>query len=246
MRKILFLLTSVLFAFSCKKSDNLQDMNNVEMPEFETLDDNKNSNDTLKIVVFGNSITSHPILPEIGWNHKAGMAATSIDKDYLHLLFNKISSATDKKIILKYSNFASFERNPKAFDINNSILAKLRSFNPDVIIYQLGDNVDSKNSDSFQNKSIDLLKSFKSKSFIVSPFFSKKYNFKFSKNIAERTSSTFIDISDISNDPLNKASSEKIDEGWKSDGIKVHPGNNGMKNISDAIFNALRPSLTHQ
>ncbi|MDO7885314.1 hypothetical protein [Hymenobacter cheonanensis] len=39
-----------------------------------------------KIIVLGNSITRHPPLAEIHWPHNWGMAATSQDKDFVHLL----------------------------------------------------------------------------------------------------------------------------------------------------------------
>ena len=40
----------------------------------------------LKILFVGNSITRHGVLEEIGWLNDHGMAASSIDKDYVHLV----------------------------------------------------------------------------------------------------------------------------------------------------------------
>ena len=47
-------------------------------------------NTGLRILFAGNSITKHSPKPEIGWTKDCGMAASSADKDYVHLLMQKI------------------------------------------------------------------------------------------------------------------------------------------------------------
>ena len=44
----------------------------------------------VKILFVGNSITLHGILPEIGWNHCFGMAASSRENDYVHVCMKEI------------------------------------------------------------------------------------------------------------------------------------------------------------
>lgn len=39
-----------------------------------------------KVMIIGNSIMRHGAAPQLGWNSDWGMAATSRDKDYAHLL----------------------------------------------------------------------------------------------------------------------------------------------------------------
>ena len=45
-----------------------------------------------RILFVGNSITLHGPRPQIGWTNNWGMAASSLDKDYVHLLQKKIAA----------------------------------------------------------------------------------------------------------------------------------------------------------
>ena len=44
----------------------------------------------IKILFMGNSITKHAKKPEIGWNNDCGMAASSVENDYVHQIVKKI------------------------------------------------------------------------------------------------------------------------------------------------------------
>jgi hypothetical protein len=39
-----------------------------------------------RILFLGNSITMHGAKPSIGWSNNCGMAASALDKDYVHVL----------------------------------------------------------------------------------------------------------------------------------------------------------------
>lgn len=237
MKKRLFLLIVLILFVHCKNSDNnqLDAMNNIEMPQYEELRHPSSSKEVLKILIVGNSITSHGKASDIGWNHKSGMAAIQESKDYVHLLFDKLSSQyPTTNILLRYSNWSQFERSPETF----SGFKSAEEYNPDIIIFQLSDNITPESSDHFCNASISFLKRFKNK-FVVSPFFMNASNYVISTKIAKDSNSTFIDISSISKDKTNRASNDiRSDKSeWKVEGISQHPGNIGMINISNTIFN---------
>lgn len=242
MKKIIPILFIILLT-GCKKHDPLLAMNNVKMPEYEELTHNSNSSDTLKILILGNSISSHGIAHEIGWNHKAGMAASDESKDYVHLLFKRVViSEPQKNVIVRFSNYSLMERNPESF--LNKKWKSLLTFQPNKVIFQLSDNVTKDKIDSFKESSLQLLSHFKTSSiYVVSPFFVNEENYKTSKEIALNSKATFIDISDIAKSPQNKAINEKNyptdKNNWIVEGIGQHPGNIGMLNIANTIYSII-------
>ena len=46
-----------------------------------------------KLLFLGNSITQHGPKPEIGWTGNWGMAASALDKDYVHVLAARVESS---------------------------------------------------------------------------------------------------------------------------------------------------------
>ena len=65
-----------------------------------------NQNSKLRILFVGNSITKHAPKPSIGWNRDCGMAASSIEHDYVHLIVKKII-----KILLFIIEFSNLIKN---------------------------------------------------------------------------------------------------------------------------------------
>ncbi|MBL1221202.1 SGNH/GDSL hydrolase family protein [Chryseobacterium sp. L7] len=239
MRKVFFALLFV----SCTKHGKLEDMNNVTFPEYKEITSRTTGSITYKVLVIGNSITTHPIAEDIGWKYESGMAASRLENDYVHLLFDKLNKQKGN-IILRYANYSFIERNPDQIDFNAKKIKDLKMFEPDVLIYQLGDNVSAENAEIFKNTSVELVKVIAPKKTIVlSPFFKTKVNFADMKKIAKQTNSTFIDMDAVSDNPLSKAKNDISNKNnasiWKSEGIGLHPGDKGMEQISELILQAL-------
>ena len=142
----------------------LKSMNNVPLPLFTDIVNSKN-NKKIKILIIGNSITIHGEAKDIGWNHVSGMAASKKNNDYVNLLFKKIeTNFPEKSIHLRISNLSKFERDFAFFDKNS--IDSLINFKPDLIIFQLGENVELKSINDellFERKYSDLIESFKIK-----------------------------------------------------------------------------------
>lgn len=84
-------IANLLSSETVIEDSQLQAMNNVFIPSFIDTCNNK-TGENFKILVIGNSLSLHAIAKDIGWNYFSGMAATSIEKDYVHLLFKKIEN----------------------------------------------------------------------------------------------------------------------------------------------------------
>ena len=93
-----------------------------------------------KILFLGNSITIHGPKPEIGWNGDWGMAASALDKDYVHVLAARVAQAAGGKPKWMSRNIADFERGHPTYDIAAGMKDEL-AFKPDVVVVAIGENV---------------------------------------------------------------------------------------------------------
>ena len=229
-----------------EKNKELKSMNNVPLPLFTDIVNSKN-NKKIKILIIGNSITIHGEAKDIGWNHVSGMAASKKNNDYVNLLFKKIeTNFPEKSIHLRISNLSKFERDIAFFDKNS--IDSLINFKPDLIIFQLGENVELKSINDellFERKYSDLIESFKIKNnplvICTSTFIPSLKKNNVIQKVALSTNSFLIDLSHLTLlDIENFAKNEKnypIDKtNWKVDGIGLHPGDKGMENIAQQIF----------
>lgn len=243
-------ISTLLTKETVVKDSQLQAMNNVFIPSFVDTCNNK-TGESFKILVIGNSLSMHGIAKDIGWNHFSGMAATSIEKDYVHLLFKDIEKKLPKnKICLRICNFASFERNPNDFQLKN--IDSLINYRPDLIVFQIGENVAIQNLSLFEEKYIELIDYFKIKgnpqTICTTPFFPSLQKNETVENVALSTNSYLVDLSHL---PLlnseNYAKDEKNYLGdksvWKVGGIGIHPGDIGMGNIAKQIFITINATI---
>lgn len=233
--------------------NELSKMNNTFQPVFTDFSKG-NSNKIFKVLIIGNSLTSHSIAKNIGWNHVSGMAATSLEKDYVHQLLTKISKELpNKKIKFRVTNFAEFERNPN-ISLENK-LDSLKNFKADIVIFQLGENVDETNLSLFQKKYTELIIYFKKNNnaeiLCTTPFFPSLRKNNMATNVTINTNSYLVDLSHLSLlDKENIALNEKNYQGdktkWEVSGIGEHPGDKGMKSIAEQLFVAINTIISRQ
>lgn len=229
------------------RDDLLTPMNRVKTSEYFELSSIRQGK-AFRILVLGNSIARHGKAESIGWlPHEGGMAATEEDKDYVHLLFRKVEALIpNKKIILRVASIVKFERGFSTFDFT-----KLRTFveyQPDLIIFQLGENTSLKEADApgvFQEKYVELINCFKNDRnpviICTTPFFADLKKNEVIEQVALATHSYVADLSHLTLlDSQNYAKDEINYSGnkseWKVAGIGIHPGDYGMKNIAQQLF----------
>jgi hypothetical protein len=237
-------------------NEQLSPMNRVRTKDYFELSSN-NDGKAFKILVMGNSIARHGKSEEIGWlPHDGGMAATKEENDYIHLLFKKTETLLpDYKIYLRVASSVRFEREFPTFDFKS--IDKLTSYQPNIIVFQLGENVIFNEVNTpllFQIKYVELINCFKKDRnpliICTTPFFPDLQKNEAIEQVVLATNSYLADLShlrllDIQNyakDEINYAGNKSE---WKVDGIGIHPGDYGMRNIASQIFMFINASINN-
>ena len=193
-----------------------------------------------EVVIIGNSIRQHGKAPQIGWNYDWGMAATSRDKDYAHVLYKKIC---DK--------LAKTQKTAPKLSLPGGVVEKdFSKWDPsvtktaDIIIIQLGDNFRNPLTEEKLQKPYEaMIKDLKGDRNPVIICVSNWGGGKMSELIGEAAKNQgakFVPLEKLAADPLNKAQSEGH---FSHGGVNWHPGDRGMEAIASAIWAVLEPEM---
>jgi alpha-galactosidase len=197
-----------------------------------------------KILFVGNSITKHGPKADIDWHGNWGMAATSEDKDYVHLVTKALAAKQGTAPEIMVKNVADFERNHVGYDIAGKF-ADAAGFKADLVILCIGENVAAlKTAEAqakYQEQVTALLKALKSNPqanvIVRSSFWADSAKDSAMRQACEAIGGTFVDISALSKDEKNYARSERP---YKHAGVAHHPGDRGMAAIAEAIVKAVK------
>jgi GDSL-like Lipase/Acylhydrolase family len=197
-----------------------------------------------KILFVGNSITLHGPKADIDWHGNWGMAATSEDKDYVHLVTKALAAKQGATPVIMVKNVADFERAHVGYDIAGKF-SDAAALKADLVILCIGENVAALKTPEaqakYQEQVTALLKVLKSnpKAAIIvrSSFWANEAKDSAMRRSCEAVGGTFVDISALSKDEQNYARSERP---YKHAGVANHPGDRGMAAIADAIVKAVK------
>lgn len=200
--------------------------------------------DAERVLFLGNSITRHGPAPKIGWNDDWGMAASALEKDYVHLVAAGLAELAGKKPRILFTNIADFERTLAAYDIGAKLKAEFE-FKPTLVIVAIGENVAALQTPEARAQfraSVDKLlaaaKGAGGASLVVrSSFWADKAKDEILQQACTAAGGIFVDLGSLSKDESNYARSERK---FEHAGVAAHPGDKGMKAIADAILNALK------
>jgi hypothetical protein len=195
-----------------------------------------------RMLFLGNSITLHP--PAEGMSGSWGMAASSAEKDYVHLVLNALEKRNGNKPESKVLNLADFERGFEQYDIAAKLKAEIE-FQADTVILAIGENVPDLRTDEAKLKFRDsvsrLLRLLKADRrcaiYVRSCFWPNAAKDSALKEACAAMGGVFVDISALSKDERNYARSERK---FANTGIAIHPGDKGMSAIADLIFAAIK------
>lgn len=192
-----------------------------------------------RVLFVGNSITKHAPKPEIGWIHNWGMAASALDKDYVHLLIRKIRSQ-DAGAEFCIAQLASWERQ---YWQGPAILEQYReaaAFDPDVIIMRVAENVprDRLAEHPFAPCYEELLQfldpTHRARVIITTSFWPAGGIDEAIREVARRHGYPLVELGEMGLQVEMKAVGL-----FEHTGVAAHPGDVGMAAIAEAIWNHL-------
>lgn len=201
-----------------------------------------------RILFLGNSITLHGPKPEIGWTGNWGMAASSEDKDYVHLVAAALAEHTGAIPQILVRNIADFERQFPTYDVDLH-MQDLFAFDPDLVVLAIGENVPPLGSEDakaeFKAAVMNILRCAQAKRrplvVVRSCFWADAAKDELLRQACHEAGGTFVDAGPLGRDAANAARAERS---FAHAGVAGHPGDKGMKALADAIVEAVLASRT--
>lgn len=188
-----------------------------------------------KLVVAGNSITRHSPLADLDWTGDWGMAASCKEKDFAHLLCQRITQLQEHAPQLIIENY------PDSMVIDPQHHAKIASISADLYIIQIGDNlVDEKcNEETLAKPYSDLLQRIRRSNphaqiVGIGTWGGGKNRNHLIQAACTKQNVPFVSIEEFSRNPKNLATT------FKNQGVAWHPNDTGMSHIADAVWNTLK------
>ena len=187
----------------------------------------------------GNSITLHGIRPQIGWHNAWGMAASALDRDYVHLLESDIMQL-DAEAAFCICQVAKWERSYKNGSAILSEYDAARNFGADIIILRFVENIpkDDYEADVFLRE-LDVLVNYlngtgKAKLIISTGFWEHPGDYDI-RAYAKGKGIPCVELGDLGENEQMKAIGL-----FEHSGVANHPGDLGMQNIASRIFKELK------
>lgn len=192
----------------------------------------------MRILFIGNSITWHPVKEEIGWMHEWGMAASSEENDYVHILMRKVRSViSDAKYKIAWA--VAWER--EYWDAVHLVaFREFLNFKPDVIIVKIGENVSTANNEdhpykpNFKRLLGYLNPDEMSKIILCTGFWKRGPVDEAVRSVASESGYPLVELNQLDRDDM------KAFDTYGGSAPANHPGDKGMKAIADAIWDKLK------
>lgn len=190
-----------------------------------------------KIFFIGDSLTKHGPAEKLGWVGNYGMAASSEDKDYAHLLTAKIGAAQGTKPELLIHAVGG-----------GTIAGKLTSLEPiqtagaDLVVIQLGENDKDVSEAGFEKPYEALILAVKksmpgARVFCLGVWKGSAEKDDMVQTVSRRQGCVFVDIKSAWTDPAGSAEAEKR---FSNGGVNWHPGDKGMAAYAEALWKAIQ------
>lgn len=188
-----------------------------------------------RVLFIGNSITRHGVKTEIGWPRDCGMAASSLEKDYVHLVAAELERRFGK-VCYCIAQLAEWERDLE----NPDVLARFseaRDFGADLVIVRIGENIPKAvtDGDAIEAAFVRMIRFFAVhpgvKILMTDLFWSRSVIDEAIARAGREVGAIPVTIGDLGADDRMKAIGE-----YAHHGVSVHPGDRGMRAIADRIL----------
>lgn len=197
---------------------------------FHSIDANIAAKKDLKILVVGNSILKNEPAPELGWNGDWGMAANTVNTDFLHIYRNLLKRTKKyNSVDIKIKNIAAWEND---FNYDLDQYNDVHTDDYDILIVRLGENVTNIPNYYFAlNNMINYFKAKNTKVIITGIIWENDAKENVQKQIALDKGYQYIPFNDF------RANSDNYAYGlYKNDQVAAHPSNTGMLFIAKLLF----------
>ena len=193
----------------------------------------------VRVMFVGNSITLHGVKEDIGWFNDCGMAASSPEKDYVHILMNKISEK-QKDASFCICQVADWERGYKNGAETYSLFEEARAFGADILIARFIENCPSNDFDGELFKTeykrlLGYLDAYAKARIVITDGFWHHPADKFIAEIAEEINASFVTLGDLGEKEEMKAIGL-----FAHGGVANHPGDKGMEKIAERIWEKIK------
>lgn len=197
-----------------------------------------------RILFVGNSITLHPLKPEIGWDKLNGMAASSKENDFAHQTL-EILGIDEKNAYIR--NFYPFETDPDVAESHVRSLEPVFAHHPAVTVLQLGDNVQFVWRRPWQVVNIyrfwegygalaTAAAKNSGKLICLSTWWRSKIKDYVIRHHCEANGGDYVYIGDILTDPSNPDTKR---QDYAHAGVDAHPKDYGMLKIAERVAQSL-------
>ncbi len=196
-----------------------------------------------RILFLGNSITLHGPKADIGWAGNWGMAASSEDKDYVHLVTAALARHTGSQPEIRVRNIADFERNYAAYDVDLH-LRDCFAFDPDLVVLAIGENVPVLESGDaraqFKAGVAGILRAALARRHplvvVRSCFWADAAKDEALRQACQEADALFVEAGPLGREAANAARAERS---FTHEGVAAHPGDRGMAALAEAIVQAI-------
>ena len=195
-------------------------------------------NQLKKILFFGNSITVHGPAPDLGWNGSHGMAASSKEKDYVHIVVNGMGLTEAQ---YEFMNCAELERG-ECSGLIQQLSDLVTTSAPDVVVIQLGDNATNRSQLEWLARNLSSLLDAMphARVYMLSTWWGSKLTNSVIGSVANRYEHvTYVNISDLYPSTVNF---DRKRREYDHAVVNEHPRDWGMKAMADRLLSVIRDS----